>query len=72
MMVPHQAHRLGDVAVVADHHRAIVGIEPAVIEQVDGGVDIGVPFLGPDDLLISVNFRYRAVVPAPTIGAHTD
>ena len=50
VMVPDQAHGLGDVAVVADHHRAVVGVEPAVVEQVYGQIDVRALLLGADHL----------------------
>ena len=40
VMLFHQAHRFGDVAVVADDHRAVVGVKPAVIQQMHGEFNI--------------------------------
>ena len=62
VILPDQAHRLGDVAVVADHHRAIVRVEPAVIEQVDGEIYVRALLLGADHLrgaLVTGRLRER-------------
>ena len=36
MLLPHQAHRFGNVAVIAHDDRAIVDIQPAVIQEMHG------------------------------------
>ena len=40
-MVPtHQLHGFGDITVVTYHNATVIGIEPAVIQQVYGKIDI--------------------------------
>ena len=46
----YEAHRFGDVAVVAHDDRAIVGVQPAIVEQVDRQIDVRALLLGPDHL----------------------
>ena len=62
VVLPYQAHRFGDVAVVGDDHRAIVGVHPAVIQQMHGEIDVRAFLLGPDHLrhvLAPKRFRKR-------------
>ena len=50
VMVFDKAHRFGNVTVVAHHHGAIVGVEPAVVEQMHGEIDVRAFLLGPNHL----------------------
>ena len=50
VVLPHQAHRLGNVAVIAHDDRAVVGVEPAVVEQMHRKVDVRALLLGSDHL----------------------
>ena len=62
----HQPHGFGDVAVVAHHDAAIVGIEPTVIQQMHREIDIRAFLLGPDHLnraLVSHRLRQRGTDP---------
>ena len=46
VMQPDEAHRLRDVAVVGYYDRAVVGLEPSVIQEMDGKVDVRALLLG--------------------------
>ena len=48
MMVLHQAHRFGNVAVVADDHCTVVDVKPAVIKQMHDEFNVRALFLGLD------------------------
>ena len=43
MIPPHEAHPLGDVAVVGYDDGAIIDVQSAVVEQVHGEIDIPNP-----------------------------
>ena len=40
VLVLHKAHGFGDVAVVADDHRTVIGVQPTVVQQVHGEIDV--------------------------------
>ena len=40
VMLPHKARRLGDVTVVAHHDRAVMEVQPAVVWEMNGMVNI--------------------------------
>ena len=50
MVVLDQSHRFGNIAVVADHYRAVVGIQPTVVQEMHGEIDVRAFFLGLDYL----------------------
>ena len=41
MLLTHEAHGFGNVAIVAHHHSAVVRIEPAVVQQMHNEIDVG-------------------------------
>ena len=41
MLLAHETHGFGEVAVVAHHHPAPVCIEPAVVQEMHGEIDVG-------------------------------
>ena len=47
-LLAHQPHGFGDVAIVTHHDTAVIGIEPTVIQQMHGEIDVRALFLGPD------------------------
>ena len=50
MVLPHETHRFCAIAVVAHHHRAVAGVQPAVTEQVHGEIDVRALLFRPNDL----------------------
>ena len=50
MVVPDESHCFGNIAVVADHDRAVVGVQPAVVQEMHSKIDVRAFFLGPDHL----------------------
>ena len=65
MMVPDEPHRFGDVAVVADHYRAVAGVQPTVVQKMHGEIDVRAFFLGLD-------YLFRAPVPDRLHKGHAD
>ena len=77
VMLPDETHRLGDVAVVGDDHRTVVGVQPGVVEQMHGEIDIGPFLLGLGDLRRSlfphrVNERHSNLVAQKVPKVHLD
>ena len=67
-------HGCGDVAVVAHHDAAVVGIEPTVIQQMHREIDIRALLLGPDHLnraLVSHRLRQRGTDPCVSENARS-
>ena len=50
MAPSHQAHRLREITVVAHHDRAIVGVQPAVVQEMYCKIDVRPLFFGLDHL----------------------
>ena len=50
MLLAHETHGFGEVAVVTHHHSAVVSIEPAIVYEMHGEIDVGTLLLGPDHL----------------------
>ena len=46
----HESHGFGDIAVVAHHNAAVVDVQPTVIQQMHGEIDIRALLLGLDHL----------------------
>ena len=50
VMLPHEPHRLRDIAVVGHHPSAVIGIEPTVVQQMHGEIDVRALLDGLHDL----------------------
>ena len=65
-MLLHQAHGFGDVAVIAHHDRAVIRVQPPVIHQMHGEIDVRALLLCPDHIrraAVSDRMRERRVDP---------
>lgn len=48
MVVPDEPRRLGNVTIVTDYDRTVIGVQPAIVQEVHGEIDIRTFFLGLD------------------------
>lgn len=41
-----KTYGFGKIAVIADYHRAFIGVAPSVVEEMDGEIDVGALLFG--------------------------
>ena len=57
MMLPHQFHRFGKIAIVRNNDSTFILVKPCIMKKMDGQIDIRPYFFRFDDLNFSCVFR---------------
>ena len=68
MVPPHQAHRFGNITVIADDDGTIVSVKPAVVQQMYCQIDIGAFLFRPEHFrrtLVSYRLHKWSLNPVP-------